>query len=106
MNHKTLLASDSDVVTGTFLVGTTGEVTREQIEKTFGGPTFIDNDPYEKVTVEWVIQFTNGIVATIYDWKRYDLGTPLQNEPYNWHIGGTSKAVVELVNQALEAGVK
>ena len=106
MNHRTLLASDADVATGTGLVGYTGEVTRDQIENIFGGPTFIDNDPFEKVTVEWVIEFNNGTFATIYDWKRYDLGTPLQNEPYNWHIGGTSKAVVELVNQALEAGVK
>lgn len=101
MNHKTLLASDSDVVTGTFLVGTTGEVTREQIEKIFGGPTFIDNDPYEKVTVEWVIQFTNGIVATIYDWKRYELGTPAQDELYDWHIGGVSQDAVELIKKAL-----
>lgn len=102
MNHKTLLASDSDVVTGTFLVGYTNEVSREQIEKAFGGPTFIDNDPFEKVTVEWVIQFDNGTLATIYDWKRYELGTPAQDELYAWHIGGVSQDAVALVNSALE----
>lgn len=102
MNHKTLLASDSDAVTGTFLVGHTKEVSRDQIQKAFGGPTFIDNDPYEKVTVEWVIQFDNGTLATIYDWKRYELGTPAQDELYEWHIGGVSQNAVELVNSALE----
>jgi hypothetical protein len=51
----------------------------------------------DKTTQEWILEFDDGTVATIYDWKEYD--TPMGR--YDWHIGGTSKQAVALVNDAL-----
>ena len=55
----------------------------------------------DKVTVQWEVQFDNGIVATIYDWKRYELGTPAMNERIDWNIGGDSFRAVELIAKEL-----
>jgi len=60
----------------------------------FGEP---DDRNGDKVTCEWRLQFEDGTVATIYDWKEYY--TPLGT--YDWHIGGMSKRAVELVQQQL-----
>ncbi len=53
----------------------------------------------DKTTQEWILQFNNGVVATIYDWKTYD--TPL--DVYDWHVGGArGTGVVALVQEALD----
>jgi hypothetical protein len=64
--------------------------TRAEIEAVFGAPT-ITGEVNEKVTTEWVIRFVNGVVATIYDWKRYEQGAPEMDERIEWHIGGHDK---------------
>lgn len=51
----------------------------------------------DKTTQEWCIEFSDGTVATIYDWKEYD--TPLGH--YDWHIGGTERRAVQLVERLL-----
>jgi hypothetical protein len=68
------------------------------VEK-FGEPTQYGEG--DKVTVEWTIEFMNEETyelkyATIYDWKQYEDGTPY--DLYDWHIGGYSHDVVELIN--------
>ena len=60
----------------------------------FGQPTELEGD---KVTREWILQFSDGTVATIYDWKQ--LETPM--EYYPWHIGGMSQRAVELVTNCM-----
>lgn len=87
---------------GTSLVGYI-ETTRQRIEEVFGAPSYSSNDTFEKVTVEWAIKFEDGTVATIYDWKRYELGTPSSTELYEWHIGGKNrnKDAALLVSEAL-----
>lgn len=85
---------------GTSLMGYL-RATREELTKVFGEPTYTYEEG-DKVTVEWVLVFSNGEVATIYDWKRYDLGTPELNEVYNWHIGGNTQFAVDLVHSAME----
>jgi hypothetical protein len=87
---------------GTSLVGYI-ETTRQRIEEVFGAPSYSSNDNFEKVTVEWVIKFEDGSVATIYDWKRYELGTPSLSEMYEWHIGGHNKKTALLVSEALSS---
>ena len=62
-------------------------------EPTFGTSTYGNDD---KVTVEWVLEFEDGTVATIYDWKCRQ--TPGQ---YFWHVGGFDRRAVELVEGAL-----
>lgn len=77
-----------------------GEVktTYDQLVSVFGLPLYGPNDNGDKVTCEWCLEFEDGTVATIYDWKTdstpYDL--------YSWHIGGKNSKAVELVLQSLE----
>ena len=75
--------------------------TRRQIEDVFGAPTIESNDSHEKVTVEWQITFSDGTVATIYDWKRYSEKPLGLDENFRWHIGGLGLNAVKRVSQAL-----
>ena len=50
----------------------------------------------DKTTVEWCLQFADGTVATIYDWKESE--TPMGQ--YRWHIGGKNSRAVGLVQHA------
>lgn len=68
--------------------------TRATLEEVFGEPTYDTDDATDKVTVEWVLKFADGESATIYDWKRYEEGTPAMDELYQWHIGGMNPIVV------------
>lgn len=51
----------------------------------------------DKTTAEWALDFEDGTVATIYDWKEYE--TPLGT--YRWHIGGHNYAAVERVYEVM-----
>lgn len=73
--------------------------TLNELVSIFGEP--IRSSWEDKVSVEWIIKFSNGEVATVYDWKRYELGTPGSEESYEYHIGGNSKDVVSLVKEAM-----
>ena len=76
--------------------------TRSQIEKAIGAPTFGEEHSGDgKVTTEWVLDFGNGVVATVYDWKRYDLGAPEMNERIEWNIGGKSHESLYAIERAL-----
>ncbi len=85
---------------GTHLIGEV-IITRREIEAVFGAPTYEVNDPFDKVTTEWIIAFDNGVVATIYDWKRYEAGAPGMDESYDWHIGGRNSDAQDAVLKAL-----
>jgi hypothetical protein len=56
----------------------------------------------DKTTVEWVLSFADGTVATIYDWKEYE--TPMGL--YRWHIGGRNYKAVDRVTRAYKLGAK
>jgi hypothetical protein len=87
---------------GTSLMGYTGKLTRAEIESVFGKPWESDGDSGDgKVTVEWILRFEDGTIATIYDWKRYEMGTPRANELYDWHIGGENQNAISRVMEAL-----
>ena len=75
--------------------------TRAALIERFGMPTYTDNSENEKVTTEWVIKYENGVIATIYDWKRYEEGAPALNEIYEWHIGGYNELAVTQVQKTL-----
>lgn len=89
---------------GTFLVGEI-TTTYNKLVETFGQPNY-NNGPstLEKVTIEWVIKFQDGTIATIYDWKNYG-HQPAPNEEFQWHIGGHCRSAVALVKEALGAFV-
>ena len=80
-------------VNGTCLQGYV-ETTYDELVSVFGSPSELEGD---KVTVEWVIQFSDGTVASIYDWKLQK--TPM--EVYKWHIGGKSQHAVTRVNDCM-----
>ena len=87
-------------VNGTSLVGYV-KTTYARLVEVFGQPTFTnDADAFEKTQAEWVIVFDNGLVASIYDWKQYEAGVP--QGLYDWHIGGTTEEVVNVVVDALQ----
>jgi hypothetical protein len=85
-------------VNGTWLQGYM-EATRREIESAFGKPNYESEG--DKVTTEWNILFEDGTVATIYDWKRYEMGAPEMDERITWNIGGTSYLAVERVEDSL-----
>jgi hypothetical protein len=89
---------------GTSLQGYVVATQRDLID-TFGEPIRFEEGT-DKVTLEWIIQFVNDEIATIYDWKRYELGTPGMDEVCEYHIGGNSRDVVSLVKEAMHPNFK
>ena len=68
--------------------------TYDELCRCFGAPTVFIGD---KTNAEWFIEFEDGSVATVYDWKLDHI--PL--EPYRWHIGGFDAYAVASVHEAL-----
>jgi len=89
---------DNNLGGGTSLRGYVTTTLAELI-KTFGEPEYYGEG--DKVTVEWTILFDNREVATIYDWKRYEEGTPSLNEVFQYNIGGHTEQAVRLVKNTL-----
>jgi hypothetical protein len=81
---------------GTCLQGTIN-TTFQKLEDTFGEPLYPDSFD-GKVICEWVLEFTDGTIATIYCWKVK--GVPM--DEYAWHIGGHSEKAVELVKKFID----
>ena len=89
---------DIFAVNGTHLQGYVF-ATYDEIKAILGEPNDgPDADIDGKVTCEWIIEFEDGTVATIYDWKTYS-GTPRAG--YEWHVGGKSTRVVRIVEEML-----
>ena len=97
-------ASHDINASGTSLQGYVVTTQRDLID-TFGEPIRFEEDA-DKTTLEWIIEFKNGEIATIYDWKRYELGTPGLDEVCEYHIGGNSRDVVSLVKEAMHPNFK
>lgn len=90
-------------INGTCLQGYIN-ATYADLRKVFGKPE--DGDGY-KVDAEWLVQFSDGVVATIYnykDGKNYNgkSGTP-KTKITEWHVGGRSARAVANVEDMLEA---
>lgn len=80
------------------------DVGYDQLVATFGEP-HSDGDGY-KVQAEWELEFEDGTVATIYDWKQGDNyngpGEGISPQGIrDWHIGGFCKLAVTRVREAL-----
>lgn len=83
---------------GTCLQGYLDNVPYERLEALFGRP--LDVWGCDKVQAEWELQFDDGKVATIYDWKNY--GTPYE-QVRDWNIGGYDSEVVARIQSILGA---
>ena len=78
-----------------------GEVrtTYYDLVKVFGEPDEGPNDlDADKVTCCWRLEFEDGTIASIYDWKTN--ATPMGS--YLWHIGGRTPTAVDRVLEALD----
>ncbi len=82
-----------DAINGTCLQGYI-ETTYVELVNVFGKPTELSGG---KVSVEWIIRFSDDTVASIYDWKLSE--TPMG--VYKWHIGGRSQRAVTCVNDCM-----
>jgi hypothetical protein len=83
-------------MTGSCLQGTI-LTTYDQIVQRLGHPSYGPDDTEgDKVSAEWILQFPNGVLASLYDWKEYGV-TP--KDRYLWHIGGCTPEVVKLVTK-------
>ena len=92
----------TEEIEGTHFIGYV-KTTRADLTALFGEP--IEYEGGDKVTIEWGIRF-GSTIATIYDWKRYEEGTPGQTELYAYHVGGRDGKALDLVNTLLDLGKK
>ena len=104
MMEKKFINSENVDCNGTSFKGDISNVSYRKLVKVFGKETFgMSGD--EKSQCEWNIQFEDGTVATIYDWKvnkKYCGKEGLsKSKVTEWHIGGHSSKAVELVKEAL-----
>lgn len=79
------ISKDRSKANGTSLRGYI-YTTYDNIVEHFGEPEHTSG----KTNVEWLIEFDDGLVATLYDWK---LNT-CPKKDYNWHIGAHKGIVV------------
>ena len=83
---------------GTSRMGELDGYHRDDIEKVFGPPVYDEPSPDGKVQMEWVIEFPDGTIATIYDYKQYDVAT--EDIDY-WSIGGHKPLAAYYVKKAM-----
>lgn len=94
MTYRTLTSAEASR-SGTSLRGFLPPISYARLIEAFGEPTFRYGD---KVEAEWVIEFADGTLATVYDYK---MGPPVETTT-SWHIGGyAGTPAVERVSAAL-----
>lgn len=96
------LVSDTVSVDGTSLHGYL-DTTFDSLVKVFGPPNFDDISSDDKVKIEWDIKFNDGTVATIYDYKNYEMSNDeVKEKNKDWHIGGHSDDSLKEVVRKME----
>jgi len=93
--------------TGTYRQGRI-ETSFSDLKAVFGEPhyKFTDSgDSYSKIDAQWVLEFDDGTIATIYNYKNGaaylgDDGQPPE-QITEWHIGGFDKQAAERVKTEL-----
>lgn len=73
-----------------------GEIvtTRAELTRVLGEPMTYEEGG--KVTLEWGVRL-GSTVANVYDWKRYEEGTPTDHEEISYHIGGHDEKALILI---------
>lgn len=87
---------DTRKANGTSLQGYV-TTTFDKLNEVFGEPLY-PNSGDGKVICEWVLEWEDGTISTIYCWK---LKTVPLGE-YNWHIGGNSQKAVDYVTNQMK----
>ena len=96
------LGNDTSKANGTSLKGYIN-ASFDKLVKLFGDYHSFDD---HKVDAEWCLEFTDGTIATIYNYKNgYNYlgkyGTPLEDMT-EWHVGGFTDAALTKVAEILE----
>jgi hypothetical protein len=95
-----------EMLNGSHLQGTV-HVSYDRLVEAFSEPYKWDlSNSDGKSDVEWIIEFDDGTIATIYDWKRgVNYCGPVEGIPAHmntlWNIGGHSKDAVQRITAAL-----
>lgn len=58
-----------------------------------------------KITIGWGVHL-GSTIATVYDWKRGEDGTPPNNEEFVYNVGGNDQNAVLLVDTLIQLGRK
>lgn len=95
MKKSPTVSNDLKSANGTSLCGYVKTTYSELLEKL--GEPLRDFSGDGKVTCEWILDFQDGTIATIYDYKTGTTPTSL----YKWHIGGRGIDVVEKTGKFL-----
>ena len=91
--------TDGTEINGTSLQGFI-EITYAELVDIFGEPSHTHTpEVLEKTQAEWWLLFSDGTIATIYDWKRY--GSPVEGCT-EWNIGGKDMDAEYQVTQAVK----
>tara|TARA_R110001592_G_scaffold71364_5_gene218227 strand:- start:153 stop:2051 length:1899 start_codon:yes stop_codon:yes gene_type:complete len=85
-------------VMGTSRQGELDGYYKNEIEEVFGPPSWDQGSADDKVQVEWVIKFPDGTIATIYDYKQYNVDP--EDIDY-WSIGGRGPLAEYYVKKAM-----
>lgn len=102
MEYKTRETDGSPVQCGGHLIGYI-DVTYARLVKEFGHPNS-DGDGY-KTDAEWNMRFSDGTIATIYNWKDGKNylgrnGMKVENIT-DWHVGGEDSKALSYVKEVL-----
>lgn len=95
MKKPPIVSNNLNSANGTSLCGYVKATYSELVEKL--GEPLRDFSGDGKVTCEWVLDFQDSTIATIYDYKTGTTPTNL----YKWHIGGRGIDVVEKTGKFL-----
>jgi hypothetical protein len=69
-----------------------------ELVEVFGEPD-LQGSGDGKVQAEWIIEFEDGKVATIYDYKEYETSVEFVTD---WHIGGKDSTIAPRVKEIIK----
>ena len=76
---------------GTHFFGSIDGISLEELSEIFGSPIFSDD---KKTNVQWLIEFEDGLLATIYD---YNQDIDIKSEKVILHVGGHDPRVMDRI---------
>ncbi len=83
---------------GSHFLGAFDSVKLEELHEKFGSPMiYSDEEGDYKVKYQWCIEFEDGLIATIYDWKVDYSQKCVMTQPIEWHVGGHDPRVMDRI---------
>ena len=90
-------------IVGTHFFGSIKGVSYEELTELFGTPIAREYLPWSDETdnkdtrYQWLIEFEDGLLATIYDWKVDYSKVSVHDQQMVWHIGGHDSRVMDRI---------